>query len=259
MGLERLLEETPEAYYWAGFIMADGYINHKTWNFKITLSLKDKSHLEKLSQFIDVKIIDGKSNLNGDNFYNVTINKCNKNDISKIIEKFDYRDKKTYNPPNIHIERDDLFLSFFIGYFDGDGTIGNGNNQIRILCNDAWMDLLDKWFLRCWNLAGCKINNNIVKVPKSKMVTIRKSNLCSIGTKNSQFVWFLKNKAIEMGIPILKRKWDKLVVRQFTYQDNGKERILDLIKRGLSNEEIKNITGCGNYLYCVKNKYLKRD
>ncbi len=29
MGFERLLEETPEAYYWIGFLMADGHLSNK--------------------------------------------------------------------------------------------------------------------------------------------------------------------------------------------------------------------------------------
>jgi hypothetical protein len=50
--------DTEEKAYWLGFIFADGYISShipdkkKTYKFELSLSLKDKSHLEKFNQFM---------------------------------------------------------------------------------------------------------------------------------------------------------------------------------------------------------------
>ena len=50
MGLERLLEETPEAYYWAGFLVADGYINyHINYYLEVELVNEDNSDIKVLS------------------------------------------------------------------------------------------------------------------------------------------------------------------------------------------------------------------
>jgi len=69
MGLERLLENTPEAYYWIGFLMADGnfdihgYVNRLT----LFLSEKDKEHIQKFSQFIEVPVTTRKEKENNTN------------------------------------------------------------------------------------------------------------------------------------------------------------------------------------------------
>lgn len=256
MGLEKLLEETPEAYYWTGFLMADGYINHKNIHLKLTLSKKDENHLNKFSKFVNVNMIRGKSIIKNKKYTNFTVSKGNKNILIKFIKKFDFKNRKSYNPPKkLNIKNNDLFISFFIGYFDGDGTIGKYNNQISVLCHENWKSVLNVWFKRVWNLAECVIRNNIVKIPKAKLIKIRNSKLCRIGTKNSEFVWFLKNKAVDLQLPFLERKWKRIFKRNFTYKTNQKEIILKLIKNGFSNQEIKQKINCGNYIYDVRHKY----
>lgn len=42
---------TEEKAYWLGFIFADGYISSKSFHFELSLSLKDKDHLQKFSDF----------------------------------------------------------------------------------------------------------------------------------------------------------------------------------------------------------------
>lgn len=45
--LYNLLNDTCLAYYWIGFILADGSIS-KSGELKIALSIKDKDHLKKM-------------------------------------------------------------------------------------------------------------------------------------------------------------------------------------------------------------------
>ena len=49
LGIERLLEETPETYYWIGFLMADGCISfnqsRNDYHLSLAISQKDKEHL----------------------------------------------------------------------------------------------------------------------------------------------------------------------------------------------------------------------
>ena len=50
---EKLLEETNEKYYWLGFLLADGSFGKKK-ELKIGLSNKDKEHLIKLQNFLNI-------------------------------------------------------------------------------------------------------------------------------------------------------------------------------------------------------------
>lgn len=43
---------TPEALYWAGFLMADGSINDKKNSVSLALATKDLSHIEKFKNFV---------------------------------------------------------------------------------------------------------------------------------------------------------------------------------------------------------------
>lgn len=124
--------DTESSFYWAGFIAADGSLQQRKYSkiLKITLSNKDKSHLEK---------------------FKISINsthpiKCYKVKPSKLINKehmcseiqlvndllfdslgrFNIVPNKTftYNIPNFLLNHS-LSHHFMRGYFDGDGCITN--------------------------------------------------------------------------------------------------------------------------------------
>lgn len=121
--------ETEEAYYWAGFIAADGHISIKRNYLGIMLQASDKSHLERLKSALSYEgnIIESKkgyaykghTNIN----YCCVIRVVNKKIVNDLIERFNITERKTftYRPPNI----DDPHLKscFIKGYIDGDGTI----------------------------------------------------------------------------------------------------------------------------------------
>ena len=44
--IEKLLDETPESYYWVGYLLADGHFN-KNYRLNFTQSGKDKISVEK--------------------------------------------------------------------------------------------------------------------------------------------------------------------------------------------------------------------
>ena len=83
--------DTPEAFYWIGFLLADGsfYDNR----LKLGLSIKDADHLYKFANFINytgaVDITDK----------SISIACKDVEAVQRIKEKFDIRDRKTYNPP----------------------------------------------------------------------------------------------------------------------------------------------------------------
>lgn len=120
--------DTPEKAYWLGFIYADGYVAHDKYSYKlgITLSEKDKDHLERFKKSIcatyPIKT------------YAPTIKSTNytKNPYSKIViysktvydqmirhgvfeHKTNILDKPTIE--------ESLERYFILGYMDGDGCI----------------------------------------------------------------------------------------------------------------------------------------
>lgn len=119
MGLERLLEETPEAYYWMGFLFADGHFDKRN-TIHLTISIKDKDHIEKYADFINYP----KNNIRYLSTTNsVAVSKSNKDIFLKIIEKFSISQRKSTNPqlprshryPSAHIKpnkyEDSLLIS----------------------------------------------------------------------------------------------------------------------------------------------------
>ena len=89
MGLERLLEETPEAYYWMGFLMADGFFRYypETSQYGLMFSITDKYSILKFSKFINKKYFTYNKDIckNG-KIYTISIN--DKIATFKIMKKF---------------------------------------------------------------------------------------------------------------------------------------------------------------------------
>jgi hypothetical protein len=123
--------ETPESFYVAGFIAADGSIRNTKYSdiLKINLSINDIEHLIKIKNIMNSNhpikefVIDPKAKI---------IKKCVEFKIFSCgmindLEKFNIIQNKTftYHMPDwllIH----PLVSHFMRGYFDGDGTISLG-------------------------------------------------------------------------------------------------------------------------------------
>ncbi len=201
--LKLMYEDTPLAYYWMGFITADGYIS-KIGELKISLSIKDKSHLQKLADLLKVKL---KSHFSS---YEISKNKfeycdltcCDSKYGKLLMSKFNFISPKTYNPPlNLEIKDDKLFLSFFIGLIDGDGTFSKNKNGdcsfIRVEMHSSWTPFLEKLKKR---LNQMNIGNVVIGKTKKNYSFIRIY-------KNKNLL-FLKNFSSHHKLPVLDRKWN---------------------------------------------------
>lgn len=117
--------DSPAKAYWLGFLYADGNISRNVIN--ITLSIKDKKHLEKFQKAISAN--------------NTTIHELEVNNYGKIYKtaRFWIGDKKMAQDlcdkgcvPNKSLILDfpynsvpeNLYSHFIRGYMDGDGCIG---------------------------------------------------------------------------------------------------------------------------------------
>lgn len=214
--MSNLLKENCLAYYWAGFILADGHIENNV-RLSVTLGLKDQDHLIKLKEFLHIKDIK-KSKIS------VCISAMDINIISKFSEKFDIHSNKTLFPPkNIkNILNRKLLISLIAGFIDGDGSIRNLHNRpdfnLRIKCHKSWYVILEYFSHIIAKNNFCRINNQ---------------GYASLVISNTQFLKDLKKELLPLNLPLLSRKWDKINLNYKSRRELEKERVL-IIKKYLN-------------------------
>ena len=135
-----LLEDTPLTYYWLGFIMADGHIDHKR-RLVVRLSVLDEEHLIRLKEYLKIdNITYQRSNTI------VSISAMDTKIINILSDKFNISSRKTYNPCNIKGMSQDLLFSLMVGFIDGDGSIkyqsGRTDCLLQVKCHSSWLDNL---------------------------------------------------------------------------------------------------------------------
>jgi hypothetical protein len=257
----KLLEETNEAYYWAGFIAADGCIvNYK--RLSVGVSIKDKKHILKLAKFLNCKNI---CYLNSNNFPMVSLSLQDPPLISKFASKFNFKPRKTYNPPNLTWLKGDKFLSFFAGFVDGDGSFslnGRSLNSIKFMLHGhaSWKNN----FL----FIGKRLHElfDSSKLIFHSRVFIDKEGYVYLDISNFPFLRALKSKIISLSIPILKRKWDKIsntYVTRFEKHDVLKAQYIKLLNLGCTHQQISkklhiHMLEVSRFIYMLKkNGYWK--
>jgi hypothetical protein len=223
--LDVLLYESNEAYYWLGFILADGHIENRK-RLCISLSIKDLCHLEKFKKFVnsktDIKIIK--------NGQICSIGLQDSLFVPAFCSKFDIKGNKTYNPPKIDLlnMKNDLFLSFLAGFIDGDGNISRQykrpDSKITIKLHNSW---------DCFLSNITKKLNIIYKTS----ITGSKINSCGytrINIANNTVVKQIKRHVIKYGLPVLKRKWSIIDLKYVSRSENN-VKLINNIKKCINN------------------------
>lgn len=132
------LKETPEAFYWAGFIAADGCVlkrkKYNTYILKITLSKKDEKHLILFKKYIksDHPI---KNYIVRNKNYNDSVSSeiqiCSKQ-IFDDLNRFNVVPRKTHIYSFPEWVKNHKYVNHFIrGYFDGDGSFSSYKQKNR--------------------------------------------------------------------------------------------------------------------------------
>lgn len=220
--LSVLLEETPETYYWVGFLLADGHFDKGRINF--TLAKKDKKQVIKFAKFIGWK-----GSVKETEIY-ASVSPMHKDVVNKLCEKFDISGNKTYNPPRtILIHNKELLKYLLIGFIDGDGNIEKQYKRkdcfIRIKTHLSWKNILEEF---C-KLLGYSINH----------VKVNKQGYCELYISDSSIITELKKYS--KYIPVLERKWNKVdenFVSKLIKSKENKEKILKLLEQGVKKIEI---------------------
>jgi hypothetical protein len=205
--LSKLLDETPEAYYWIGFLMADGHINHAVNGIILEISKKDIEHIKKYADFVECKNIAEREYTTP---FSVLSKSCkvavqDRKIVPDIIEKFGFKIRKTYNPCNlkwINEISDDLFLAFLVGFIDGDGCIGktDGRNPyISIKIHGSWIKNLNLIVDKLSGITSCRVNHPYITKQGYARVNWERANI------------ILTLKQASMNLPVLERKWCRIL------------------------------------------------
>jgi len=230
--LSVLLEDSLEAYYWIGFILADGHIT-KSNRLQITLNKRDSEHLRKFNNFVsginDIKLRKKTCGVAYQDKYHIPL----------LVEKFDINNKKTYNPPNITIDDNDLFLALFCGIIDGDGCIKKRKDlnlsALTIKCHSSWNNLLNSFIIKLNSIFGFD----------TPLGFIRDHGYYSVDICHFELLVKLKQFTLNKKLPILERKWNNINENHITRDMLSKHRknlIQPLLLQNLSIKEISNIT-----------------
>ena len=248
--LTPLLKDENISYYWIGFLLADGYFEKDRGRIILTISPKDHEHICKFSSFVS---IDPKT-LN-----KTTVSVMHKEIVDKIRKKFSIRERKSYNPPGINIwnMKDDLFLSLFIGYVDGDGSIGKqykrDDSILRIKCHSSWIEILQEMSNKIYGMAGS---------PPTKPY-IDGEGYVNLNISRASVLRFIKKKTLELALPYLERKWSNIDLGKISRTEMSgerKKRIFELLEDGKTRKEISEEVGVsGSYISQLKNRRQKDD
>lgn len=221
--LTNLLSDTPEAFYWIGFLLADGsfYDNR----LKLGLSPKDSEHLYKFAKFINYH---GAVNITSKS---ISIACKNNEVVDAIKKKFDIKDRKTYNPPEtISRFREDLVYSLLAGFIDGDGNIQNQTRRkdffLRIKTHASWKHILKEF-------------NRLIS--DKDFVKIDSRGYALLTISNTEKLKQLKSKILSLNIPILSRKWNVIDLNytsKYVAASELREKVIEAHRAGIRNKDI---------------------
>jgi hypothetical protein len=208
--LKPLLEENNIAYYWIGFIIADGWINHKTGQLVIMIADKDIEHLKKFAALTKSKVkfpYGVNTKINSGYHKNGTMVRVSIQDPATfdIIKKFKFCNNKTSNPPTMDFDSmsDNFFMSLFCGYIDGDGSIFKAKNKtvriIKIQCHAAYLVFLKNMEKKLHKILNLQLEKSLVYIDNKGYAYWNMSRKNLIDKINSV--------VNTLHIPIMHRKW----------------------------------------------------
>jgi len=206
--------DTPENFYIAGFIAADGSVREQKYSkvLKIALSSNDRLHLEKIKKALNsdhvIKTYAVKSSplVNSKNIYSVDELTITSSNIFNDLQRFNIVPNKTYSYqfPEWLINHP-MVNHFMRGYIDGDGSICSSirNNYSS---KQVSISLLGRLlFLKSFNnilIKQCKIVGSKIVIKSNETYRIRYS-----GNQQCKIIgeFLYKNATI-----FLDRKFDKI-------------------------------------------------
>lgn len=216
----KLMNDSSEAYYWLGFIMADGHFNINK-QLQINLAEKDLNHLKRFAEFVEYT-----SNLKKPSI-SIDYTKIN----NWLVDTFDISNNKTYNPCDLSKLKGDRLFSLCIGFIDGDGCIST-NGNLTIKCHKSWLDNINKMVSF---LTNGDYNEGRIDAEGLALVQLNKTEHMKV----------IKQKAIGLKLPMLERKWSRVKETKLSKKERSVKNMnecRELFNKGLSVKEVIEIT-----------------
>jgi hypothetical protein len=213
--------------------LADGHIQDN--RLTVVLSIKDKDHLEKMALFLGTNVS------YSDTFCRLSIKHSAL--IPLLVSKFNIDRRKTYNPPNFKIESDELFLSMLAGFIDGDGCISKQTGRqdciLSIKLHKSWEFLLEEWLNRFLSIFNIEKYNSLIK-NVTKIHTTKCGRYIRSSNSNSELLYKFKLFCIDKHLPILSRKWDRIVECSNKYKNASikRKRLFEMLQQGYTRKSI---------------------
>lgn len=158
------LGECEAAYYWAGFIAADGNISD-SGRVSLAVAEKDIDHLLKFKKVLSAEHkITKWTNKNGTVMHRIAIR--SKMLTADLLDKFNIGPRKSlsYNPPPFSTKYE---RHFWRGYFDGDGCVTSAGHYLALQIVGSFDTIIE--FIRFVQKNG--IVNRHVPSKKGKVYT----------------------------------------------------------------------------------------
>lgn len=207
--LEVLLDGSFKSLYWVGFLLADGHFSD-TKRIVLKLSSKDEEHLSRFANYISSNYTLSSRKLGDKEYPTATVTAQNIDVVPKLCSIFGISSNKTENPPDMYkytFSEEQLF-SLVIGFIDGDGSIIQLHDRpdfnLRVKCHKSWINNL----LFMEHLLY-KVSNTPIKEPP--LTNINNQGYAQFCISNNTVIKNINKKAIELGLPIMTRKWGKVL------------------------------------------------
>lgn len=122
-----------ETAYWLGFIFADGYISSTRYCFELSVSIKDKNHLDRFNSFMgylgdNVKV--SSSKFNEKVFTRCRWSVTNKH-LWNVLNNYGCVPRKSTSLKFPTAIPKEFIPAFIRGYFDGDGCITGTTKSVN--------------------------------------------------------------------------------------------------------------------------------